>query len=199
MSWRAWLAVLLMCLGGCEQGRRDMYEQPKYRPLMPSARFADGGASRPLPADSIARARGTFAGTSSGRIGADEEVARARDLVAADNPYPPSAARLARGRDRYAIYCVPCHSESGDGDGPVVRRGFPAPPSFHDERLRGVSDRHIFDVISRGYGIMYPLGDRLAPEDRWAVVSYLRALQLSRHFPAERLPAQARARLEAAR
>jgi mono/diheme cytochrome c family protein len=199
VSWRAWPAVLLLCLAGCEQGRRDMYDQPKYRPMMASPDFADGGASRPLPADSIARARGTLAGTSSGRLGADDEARRARDLAAAENPYPVSAALLERGRERYSIYCVPCHSETGDGDGPVVRRGFPAPPSLHGERLRGVGDRHLFDVISRGYGIMYPLGDRVAPADRWAIVSYVRALQLSRHFPAERLPPEARAALQAAR
>jgi mono/diheme cytochrome c family protein len=199
MSVRLLAPLLLLSLCGCEQGMRDMYDQPKYRPLMASDAFADGAASRPPPADSVARARGTLAGTSSGRLGADQEALRARDIAAGDNPYPLSAAVLARGRDRYSIYCVPCHSEAGDGDGYVVRRGFPAPPSLHTAQLREASDRHLFDVISDGYGIMYPLGDRLSPADRWAVVSYLRALQLSRHFPAQQLPPPARAALEVAR
>lgn len=199
MKLRPWPLLLLACLGGCEQGMRDMYDQPKYRPLMASDRFADGGASRLPPEGSVARSRGTIAGTSSGRLGADAEALRARDLAASANPYLPSEALLSRGRDRYAIYCVPCHSRIGDGDGYVVRRGFPAPPSFHSERLRRTSDRHLFDVISGGYGIMYPLGDRISPADRWAIVAYVRALQLSRHFPAQQLPAGARARLEAAR
>jgi mono/diheme cytochrome c family protein len=90
-------------------------------------------------------------------------------------------AVLARGRDRFDIYCAPCHSVVGDGDGMVARRGFPHPPSYHTDRLRKAPDEHFFDVITRGYGAMYPYADRLDPSDRWAVVAYIRALQLSQH------------------
>jgi mono/diheme cytochrome c family protein len=90
---------------------------------------------------------------------------------------------------------VPCHSPLGDGDGPVARRGFPHPPSYHEQRLRDAPDRHFFDVITHGHGVMYPYGDRVAPEDRWAIVAYIRALQLSQHAPLAQLPAGLRERI----
>jgi mono/diheme cytochrome c family protein len=97
---------------------------------------------------------------------------------------------VARGRNRYDVYCAPCHSRTGDGDGMIVRRGFPAPPSYHTERLRNAPDSHFFQVISNGYGVMYPYADRITPEDRWAIVAYIRALQLSQHAPATELDVQ---------
>jgi mono/diheme cytochrome c family protein len=97
-------------------------------------------------------------------------------------------ALLVRGQERYAIYCVPCHSPLGDGDGPVARHGFPHPPSYHDDRLRNASDRYLFDVITNGYGIMYGYADRVNAQDRWAIVGYLRALQLSQNAKAAQLP-----------
>ncbi len=97
-------------------------------------------------------------------------------------------ALLQRGRERFDVYCSPCHSVVGDGDGMVVRRGFPAPPSYHIERLRAAPDHHFYDVITHGYGVMYPYGDRVAPDDRWAIVAYIRALQLSQHAAASDAP-----------
>jgi mono/diheme cytochrome c family protein len=95
-------------------------------------------------------------------------------------PVPPlTLALLKRGQERYRIYCAPCHSELGDGDGMIVQRGFPPPPSFHTERLRKASLQHFYDVITRGYGVMYPFADRVQPQDRWAIVAYIRALQRS--------------------
>jgi mono/diheme cytochrome c family protein len=94
-------------------------------------------------------------------------------------PRPVTLALLERGRERFEIYCVPCHSPLGDGDGMVVRRGFPKPASYHVDRLREAPDRHFYDVITQGYGIMYAYGDRVDPEDRWAIVAYIRALQRS--------------------
>ncbi len=102
-----------------------------------------------------------------------------------------------RGQERYSIYCLPCHSAVGDGDGWIARRGFPHPPSYHEERLRQAPDRHFFDVITNGYGIMYSYADRVEPADRWAIVAYIRALQLSQHAPVDTLPAEVRARLPA--
>jgi hypothetical protein len=189
------LAVALLSLAGCEKAMRGMYDQPKYRPLQESDAYPDGGASQPPPDGTVPRTRGTFAGTTSGRAGVDDERERQRDLAAADNPYAPTMELLERGRDRYEIFCSPCHSVAGDGDGYITHRGYPRPPTFHEARLRDASDRHLFDVVSDGYGIMYRYGDRIAPEDRWAIVSYVRALQLSHHFPADELPRAARAKL----
>jgi mono/diheme cytochrome c family protein len=96
-------------------------------------------------------------------------------------------ALLHRGQERYTIYCAPCHSPVGDGDGMMPRRGFPHPPSYHDDRLRQAPDRHFYDVMTNGYGIMRPYADRVPPEDRWAIVAYIRALQLSQYARIEDL------------
>jgi mono/diheme cytochrome c family protein len=112
------------------------------------------------------------------------------------NPYPVTLQLLRRGQERYTIYCLPCHSALGDGDGRVVRRGFPAPPSYHSERLRAAPDRHLYEVITHGYGVMYPYADRVEPSDRWAIVAYIRALQLSQHADAASLPPELRAHLD---
>ncbi len=100
-------------------------------------------------------------------------------------PVPPlTLALLERGQQRYRIYCTPCHSELGDGNGMVVQRGFPHPPSYHSDRLRQASTQHFVDVITHGYGAMYSFAGRVAPDDRWAIAAYIRALQLSQHASA---------------
>lgn len=103
---------------------------------------------------------------------------------AAETAPPLTPALLQRGQQRYRIYCTPCHSELGDGNGMVVQRGFPHPPSYHSERLRQVATQHFYDVITHGYGAMYSFAGRVAPEDRWAIAAYIRALQLSQHASA---------------
>lgn len=186
---RAPLALLLSLTGalsGCERSVHDMYDQPKYLPLTPTQLFADGNSSRPQVPGTVVRSAGTAAATSSGRNGG----------VGAADPPPVTEALLSRGRERFDIYCAPCHSRSGDGDGMIVRRGFPAPPSYHIDRLREAPDSHFYDVITHGYGAMYPYADRIAPQDRWAIVAYIRALQLSRHAPASMLEGEDRGRLE---
>lgn len=151
---RLLLVLLLVFLTGCEKLARNMYDQPRYKPLAASPLFADGSSARaPVP--------GTIPAAPAARR-------PARTL-----------ALLERGRQRFDIYCAPCHSPAGDGDGMVARRGFPHPPSYHTDRLRKAPDQHLYDVITNGYGIMYPYADRVAPEDRWAIVEYIRALQLS--------------------
>src|SRR4029078_13618013 len=90
---------------------------------------------------------------------------------------------LARGRDRFDIFCSPCHSIAGDGDGMIARRGFPHPPSFHTDRLRNASDAHFYAVITNGYGVMHSYARRVPPSDRLAIIAYIRALQLSQHAP----------------
>ena len=189
------LAALL--LAGCEKAAQNMYDQPRYKPMAASPLFDDGTSARPPPAGTVAFSSGAFAATSSGRRGADDENARRAALGAKEQPYAIDAALLDRGRERYDIYCAPCHSPVGDGDGFIARRGFPAPPSYHTDRLRAAPDRHFFDVISNGYGAMYPLGDRIAPRDRWAIVAYVRALQLSQHAAKTDLPADRQAALPA--
>ena len=195
---RAVFLLCLCCVAACEQAKQDMYDQPKYKPFARSELFADGNSSRPLPESSVPYSNGPFAGTSSGRIGTDsvgEDIAASN---AKTNPYPATMQLLRRGQERYEIYCMPCHSPVGDGDGLIARRGFPHPPSYHLERLRQAPDRHFFDVISKGYGIMYSYADRVAPPDRWAIVAYIRVLQLSQNADAKNLPPDAREHLSAA-
>lgn len=194
MKW-AWMLSMAVLAAGCEKAKQDMYDQPRYKPMAPSSLFSDGTSARTPPAGSVAHARGPFSGSTGGRLG-EQAVERDQAALAAQSqPYPVTPQLLRRGQERYAIYCMPCHSPAGDGDGRVVRRGFPAPPSYHQDRLRNAPDRHFFDVITHGYGIMYPYADRVDPPDRWAIVAYIRALQLSQHAPAGMLSPDQRARL----
>ena len=94
---------------------------------------------------------------------------------------PVTLDLLQRGQDRYRIFCAPCHSEVGDGRGMIVERGFPAPPSFDLDRLRAASPQYLYDVITHGQGVMYSFADRIAPQDRWAIVAYVRAAERSQH------------------
>jgi mono/diheme cytochrome c family protein len=208
-----WLGLL--ALGGCERAMHDMYDQPKDKPLAPSALFANGNSARVPPPGSQPMASGAAADTSSGRRGEVVPApspgpalpldAQGHSLAPAGagethyaNPLPTTMALLQRGQQRFDIFCAPCHGRSGTGDGMIVRRGFPAPPSYHTERLRNAPDSHFYQVISDGYGVMYPYADRIAPADRWAIVAYIRALQLSQHAPRDRLDTQDIARLKAA-
>jgi mono/diheme cytochrome c family protein len=187
---------LLGLLAACERAKQDMYDQPRYKTYAASSLFEDGASARPLPPGSVPHARGDFSDSTGGRAGA-AAVQRDQEAEAAQhNPYPIDLQLLRRGQQRYTIYCTPCHSPAGDGDGLVVRRGFPAPPSYHSDRLRAAPDRHLYDVITHGYGIMYPYADRIEPADRWAVVAYIRALQLSQHADAASLPQDIRDQLE---
>ena len=211
--------ALVLLLAGCEKAMQDMYNQPKYKPLAASKLWTDGQSARPEPPGIVVRSAGVLAGTSSGRLGAqplpmpaapaypvdDRGQPRANLAhdggapLAAVNPMPITLATLQRGRERFDIYCSPCHSKAGDGDGMVVRRGFPAPPSYHTDRLRSAPDAHFFSVITHGYGAMYSYADRIAVDDRWAIVAYIRALQLSQHATVDDVPADHRAVLESAR
>jgi mono/diheme cytochrome c family protein len=103
---------------------------------------------------------------------------------------------LSGGRARFDIFCAPCHGRAGDGQGVIVQRGFPAPPTYHQDRLRTLSDRDIVDVVTRGYGAMFGYADRVEPSDRWAIVAYIRALQLSQQANVSQLPPDLQQRLE---
>ncbi len=121
-------------------------------------------------------------------------VVPAQDTVpwadAPSRPPPLTLALLQRGQQRFRIDCVPCHSELGDGHGMIVQRGFPAPPSYHIDRLRDVPTQHFYDVMTQGYGAMYSFAGRVSPTDRWAIAAYIRALQLSQHPPADAVDGQ---------
>ncbi|VCU68792.1 Cytochrome c [Pigmentiphaga humi] len=180
--------LALLALGGCERARQDMYDQPRAKPYgaqAPASGRAPGPQAQP---GTLPRSRGDLAVSSSSRRGGEDVQRGLRDDEAPAQPYPVDMALLRQGRERYEIYCMPCHSPAGDGDGRIVRRGFPAPPSYHIDRLRSAPDRHLYEVIRDGYGQMRPYGDRLSPAERWAVVAYLRALQLSQHAEVDRLP-----------
>ena len=184
-------SLCLALLPGCEKAMRNMYDQPKYEPLAESSLWPDGESARTIEPGVVARSAGTFAASSSGRRG---------DLAQPVTTAPRATIEaLRRGRERYDIYCAPCHSVSGDGDGMVVRRGFPAPASLHTPLMRAASDAHLFDVITSGYGVMYPFADRIGPADRWAIVAYVHALQLSQHASIHDVPqAEQRVLLEEA-
>jgi mono/diheme cytochrome c family protein len=200
------LLIAALAIAGCEQTYRDMYDQPRYKPLARASLWPDGRASRTPVPGTVPRSQGTLAGTTSGRLGTIEpapEVSALATIAGESQAGPASAVTLppitpellARGRERFDIFCSPCHSVAGDGDGMVARRGFPHPPSFHTDRLRTASDAHFYAVISNGYGAMASYATRVEPADRLAIVAYLRALQLSQHAPLRNLPDEDRARL----
>ncbi|HEX3719958.1 MAG TPA: cytochrome c [Verrucomicrobiae bacterium] len=181
------LAVALLA-AGC---RRDMFHQPISKPLGTSDFFQDNHmASRPLVPHTIARghldADGAF---YTGMIGTN---------LVETFPFPITRETLERGRERFDIYCSPCHGRTGEGNGVIVQRGFPAPPSYHIDRLRQAPAGHFFDVITRGYGVMYPYATRVDPTDRWAIAAYIRVLQKSQHATLAEAPEAERAKLEGA-
>jgi mono/diheme cytochrome c family protein len=175
-------AVLLpLALAGCRQG---MFDDAKYEPYEASPLFPDGSSARPLPAGTVAR----------GQLGEDRALATGvgEDGRFAANPLPISRELLLRGRQRFDVFCAPCHDRVGTGNGLIVRRGYTRPPTFHDERLRLIEDGHLFDVITRGYGQMPSYASQVPRDDRWAIVAYVRALQLSQDAELAALPAEVR-------
>jgi len=173
-------------LAGC---RRDMFLQPSEKPLERSEFFRDNEmASRPLPAHTVAR----------GQL--DEDEAFYRGMIGTNLitqfPMPITREVLLRGQERFNIYCAPCHGRTGEGNGMIPQRGYPSPPSYHTDRLRTVPVGHFFDVITRGYGVMYPYANRVEPADRWAIAAYIRALQLSQDAKISDVPNADRAQLE---
>jgi len=181
-----WLCIALcgLFLFGC---RLDMHVQPKYKPLDPSTFFDDGRSARPEVPGTVAR----------GHLRTDEFLytGKVNGEPADAFPFPVTREVLERGRERYNIYCSPCHDYTGSGRGMVVQRGFPPPPSYHIERLVKAPAGHFFEVMSNGYGAMYSYASRVTPEDRWAIVAYIRALQLSQHATLEDVPPQEREHL----
>jgi mono/diheme cytochrome c family protein len=150
-----------------------MHDQPKYEPLESSAFFRDGQASRPLVEGTVAR----------GQLQDDDHLytGKVNGQPATTFPFPITGAMMDRGQQRYNVYCAPCHDRVGNGVGMIVRRGYRQPQSFHIDRLRAAPPGHFYDVITNGFGAMPDYRAQIQPEDRWAVVAYIRALQLSQH------------------
>ncbi|HEV2176865.1 MAG TPA: cytochrome c [Terriglobia bacterium] len=168
--------------------RLDMHTQPKYTSYEPSAFFADGRSERPEVPGTVAR----------GYARTDELLytGRVNGQLADKFPFPITSADLARGRERYNIYCTPCHDYTGNGRGMIVQRGFQQPPSYHIDRLRQAPVGHFFEVITNGYGAMYSYASRVPVKDRWRIAAYIRALQLSQHAALPDVPESERAKLQ---
>jgi hypothetical protein len=165
----AGLAGFALIVGsGC---RQDMHDQPKYVPMRESAFFPDARSARPMVEGTVARGQlREDALLYTGKVnGADTTVF----------PFRVDGAVMARGQERFNIFCAPRHGRTGQGDGMVVRRGYRRPPSIHQDRLRNAPAGHFFDVITNGFGAMPEYSSEIKVEDRWAIVAYLRALQLS--------------------
>src|SRR6266436_6878818 len=169
--------ALVFFTAGCQYLRQDMATQPKNKPLSPSDFFEDGRSERPLIENTVAH----------GSI-ANDELFVPKDSNAF--PLPVNQQLLERGEDRYKIFCTPCHGLQGDGNGMVAVRGMKHPPSYHQDRLRQVPNGYIYDVVSNGFGAMYGYSAQIPPRDRWAIIAYIRALQLSRNAKTADLPAE---------
>lgn len=176
-----------LALAGC---RQDMHDTPRYEPLEASVFFADGRSARTLIANTVARGtlredEHVYAGTIDGQL---------TDMF----PMPVTPALMARGREQFNVFCSPCHGRTGQGNGMVVQRGFRAPPSFHEERLRRAPVGYYVNVETNGFGAMSDYAAQVAPEDRWAIAAYIRALQLSQRASVGDVPADRRPELDQA-
>lgn len=181
------MLVASVIFAACRQPQK-MADQPYYEPLEPSDFFPDGQASRHPPEGTVfrgAKERGGFFHT--GKING-----KPADAL----PFPVTGEILARGRERYDIYCSPCHDRLGTGRGMVVRRGYRQPRSFHAEELRKAPAGHFFEHMTLGFGAMPSYAEQVPPQDRWAIVAYIRALQLSRNVRLSELAPEDRKRLE---
>ena len=188
----ATIGVLLLAgalAAGC---RQDLHDTPRYEALEESDFFADKRAMRPIPEGTVAR----------GNLRADElfYTGKVNGEPVAELPAQVTVdqALLDRGQNRFNIYCSPCHSQLGDGNGTVVQRGYKRPTSFHDQRLRNVPIGYFYDVITNGFGQMPDYSAQVAPQDRWAIAAYIRALQLSQGATIDDVPADQRGKIDGA-
>ncbi len=181
--------VSLAFLSACAQ---QMGAQPSYRPLESSSLFEDGKVARHPPHGTVPRAyarENPF--LRSGDARRFQEPVETKTF-----PLAVTMEMLARGRERFNIYCSVCHGETGYGDGMIVQRGFSPPPSLHSERLRSAPLKHFYDVITNGFGSMPSYAVQINRDDRWAVIAYIRALQLSQNAGIDDVPEDKRQQLE---
>jgi mono/diheme cytochrome c family protein len=167
--------------------RQKMAVQPRYDPLEPSDFFADHMAARPRIAGTVARGEVAIAGpAATGKInGVDLD----------GYPFPVTAAVMNRGQERFNIYCSPCHGRLGDGNGMIPSRGYRRPPSYHTDALRNAKTGHFFDVMTNGFGAMPSYAPQVSVQDRWAIIAYIRALQLAHNATVNELTAEERGKL----
>jgi mono/diheme cytochrome c family protein len=181
-------AAVVVLAAGMTACRQDMHDAPRYEPLEASTFFADGRSSRTLVANTVARGqlredRHLYEGIVDGR-------------PAETFPMPVTAQMLARGQERFNVFCSPCHGRTGEGDGMIVQRGFRKPPSYHEDRLRNAPVGYFFDVMTHGFGAMQDYSAQVPVADRWAIAAYIRALQFSQRASVDDVPADRRAELE---
>jgi mono/diheme cytochrome c family protein len=178
--------LVLSVTTGC---RQDMHDAPRYDPLEASAVLPQGASAQPLVEGTVAR----------GQLRDDEllETGRVNGQVANQFPFPIAAADMDRGEERFNIYCAPCHGRDGDGNGMVVQRGFRQAASLHTDRLRQAQPGYLYEVIRNGFGVMPDYRAQIAVDDRWRIVAYIRALQLSRHATPADVPENERQSLDA--
>jgi mono/diheme cytochrome c family protein len=176
-------ACCTLAISGCDYSlRQDMANQPYNRPLSPSDFFADGRSERSLIENTVAHGAPV-----------NDVYNVAKDYAA--YPLPVNEKLLQRGQDRYKIFCAPCHGLQGDGNGMAAVRGMKHPPSYHIDRLRQAPNGYFYDVMTNGFGAMYSYSERIPPSDRWAIIAYVRALQLSRNAKTSDLPESLRQKL----
>lgn len=183
------MILLLLAAAGC---REDMSRQPKVAPLDASSFFADGRASRPAVEGTVPQGTPVL----------DRHLEDGRDAagaLVAELPFPATREVLRRGRERYDVFCAPCHGRTGDGDGMIVQRGFPRPQSFHQDRLRAAPVGSLYDAVKNGFGAMPDHRAEIPVRDRWAIVAYVRALELSQNARLADVPEDARRALEEAK
>lgn len=185
LLWILTFAILLSA--GC---RYDMEDQPRYKVYKSSDWFRDGRASRELPEGTVARGflrenKALYTGKLEGATGTAQTNEAGQQITFPDSlaefPIPVTKETLDRGQEQFKIYCSVCHGEFGNGDGMIVRRGFPKPPSYNDDRLRNAPVGHFFDVATNGWGKMSGYASQVSVSDRWAIVAYVRALQISQN------------------
>lgn len=186
-----WAVIgLTMLSAGC---RYDMQDQPRYKPYKESQFFGDNRASRDLPEGTVARGllrenkalytgkkevTGTAVATTAVDASGNTVITSFPDAIE-EFPIPMTKELVDRGEERYKVFCIVCHGPTGNGDGMIVRRGFSKPPTYNDDRLRNAPVGHFFDVMTNGYGKMNSYASQVPVADRWAIVAYIRTLQLS--------------------
>ncbi len=181
-------AALLSTLAGAAC-RQDMHNQPKYRPRRESEIFADGRSARPLVEGTVAR--------GSLREDAAYYTGKSGGQYLTRIPVEVTPALLARGQERFLIFCSPCHGRTGRGDGMIVQRGYKAPSSYHVDRLRAMPIGYFYDVITNGFATMPDYASQIPPADRWAIAAYVRVLQFSERAPVADVPEAERPQLDA--
>ncbi len=194
--WRSSLLVAAICfLAAC---RQDMHDQPRYKPLAATEFFGDGRSARPEVEGAIAWGRDSLAEPDASYV----RVNNPRYTGKQDNedidyfPFEITRADVQRGQQRFNIYCSPCHSRIGDGNGMVVRRGYRQAASYHTDKLINAPVGHFFDVMTSGFGAMPSYGSRVPPDDRWRIAAYIRVLQLSEAAPLDAVPPDHRGDLD---